>query len=1614
MMRETLVGLLIAAVTSSTFLTSLILPAAPAHAAAMCYPPGEGPDLKSVAAPGKSGGVKLDQAATFLAGVSELTGAYYDATRDQIVFIGREETSVPKFDKDDLAVAIKAIFFAEANPGVKIEYPAPEQFERGHRRYIDPQYMHVNYMPSKFGDQPNYDTWANENEQRVANTPYGIEDTALAKVLFEADLKLKHYFLGFVKGVGPEGEHGREERVGSNVSGYQPHYQRWAQKNPDLSKSRGAVRVWMSPQEILVDRDDATASFVFKKVTMGVTVRDVLLQNENNEDPKWREAAEEFAAHHTQNFEAFAAETPAYGQVARLAQIVGVVKWLKDNRIATDFQWARHYEPAFVDTPTTTNMLLVEIEDNGRGEVAQNEDHAGHEHLLIGGGQHFFEPLTYATNASGEAAGIKQAALAAQPQQADFHWDFTKDGRLYEAIAVSAKLFRDTGAYDTVVTDLALETVGDLPLAFTRRYLTQASERAYSSHTSLGRGWDALPARLTDLTPASPGPDCAAGQPYRLAFETQTGQYETFTYQCGSNHYQPDSTLTTTRLTVNSDGTYTAAAKSLTAYTFDFYREYGQAFRLREIADRNGNTIHYDYHENSANLAKISDDVGQAIALEYSGGRIVKATDHTGRSVSYTYDAGSRLIKATDVLGRATKYEYDSQNRLTSIIDPAGQRVLALQYNELNKVTSQTNALGRQVTLAYDEASRTVTASDSDGLTNKQIYNDQARLVEAIDALGKSVKYTYGASLSPETVTDKLGRVTSYQYDARGNITRVTLPDGAIIDIAYNPADLPAQINDGRYIPGRATNLTYDTRNNLTKQDIAGAATQIAFDQNGQVAQITDSLGQTTTYQHNNAGLPTGITDPLGNVIRYEYDALGRLTKQTDPSGAVISFTYDQTGRLLTAADASGTTRYAYDVLDRLTKITQPDGTTAQYSYNPVHQMTKVTDAKGNSTTYQYDTKGNLITRQTAAGSEYKTEFDALSRPVKQVTPLGQVSQAAYNAEGNLITSTDAKGQVTSQTFDALGRPTLLTFADQTKIERTYDSRGNLLSATDPAGAVSLTYDQFDRLTKSTDPFGNAVQYAYDLSGRRTSLTYPSGQTVNYSYDNNDQLTEVKDWNNQATSLTYYPNGLLKEKKLANGITTQYNYDLANRLSRLTYLNSIGQVLGQTNIERSLAGHITKLAESGPLFTQPISAPTPTPSPSSSPTPVPTQPDLVVTDVKLSVPNPTVDKSFTITATVKNQGGADTGASFRTAFYYDRETLPAPTDSYGDYDTVFSLKPGESDEADDNFVKYSTAGQHKIWVYVDQGLKISESNEGNNVFGPFIVTVNPQTTAFFGLIPIARAQAVQQFITTFAYDALGQLTKAVYPGNQTYDYAYDAIGNRVGNTYDADAKLLQVGNAIYTYDDNGALKEKKDGANTTYHAVNARQELSRVGKEAAPPETWEFVYVKQTDSAWGLDAGRNSAPAIGDLDQDGKLDLLIGESSGNVNHYEQTEARPDATFTLVTDKIAGIDIGSGSAPALADIDADNDLDLFVGTSTGVIYFYRNTGSAQQPTFTLESNKFNNIDVGDYAIPRLTDIDADDDLDLFIGAKDGTIKSYENFGTKQQTAFTLNNNQYAGD
>ncbi|MBN1902012.1 VCBS repeat-containing protein [Candidatus Sumerlaeota bacterium] len=155
-----------------------------------------------------------------------------------------------------------------------------------------------------------------------------------------------------------------------------------------------------------------------------------------------------------------------------------------------------------------------------------------------------------------------------------------------------------------------------------------------------------------------------------------------------------------------------------------------------------------------------------------------------------------------------------------------------------------------------------------------------------------------------------------------------------------------------------------------------------------------------------------------------------------------------------------------------------------------------------------------------------------------------------------------------------------------------------------------------------------------------------------------------------------------------------------------------------------------------------------------------------------------------------------------------------------------------------------------------------------------------------------------------------------------------------------------------------------------------------------------------------------TAPFLADGDQDGDPDLILGLENGYIAYYRNEGTAAAPIWNLVTENWTGRSGGKNARPCLTDIDADGDGDLFVGTQSGHISFYRNDANpGESPVWTWQLDNFMNIDAGADASPCFTDINGDGLTDLFVGNSNGDISYYKGYGEPHLLFFTLVTDQY---
>ena len=124
--------------------------------------------------------------------------------------------------------------------------------------------------------------------------------------------------------------------------------------------------------------------------------------------------------------------------------------------------------------------------------------------------------------------------------------------------------------------------------------------------------------------------------------------------------------------------------------------------------------------------------------------------------------------------------------------------------------------------------------------------------------------------------------------------------------------------------------------------------------------------------------------------------------------------------------------------------------------------------------------------------------------------------------------------------------------------------------------------------------------------------------------------------------------------------------------------------------------------------------------------------------------------------------------------------------------------------------------------------------------------------------------------------------------------------------------------------------------------------------------------------------GSHRQGAWGDYDNDGNLDLVVSQRNGGTNHLYRNNG--NGTFTSIAN-VVSIDGGNSTVPSWIDYDDDGDLDLFIGNTTNEANFlYRNNGNS---TFTKITAGPLVTDLTNAAGGAWGDYNNDGDLDVFV-------------------------------
>lgn len=162
-----------------------------------------------------------------------------------------------------------------------------------------------------------------------------------------------------------------------------------------------------------------------------------------------------------------------------------------------------------------------------------------------------------------------------------------------------------------------------------------------------------------------------------------------------------------------------------------------------------------------------------------------------------------------------------------------------------------------------------------------------------------------------------------------------------------------------------------------------------------------------------------------------------------------------------------------------------------------------------------------------------------------------------------------------------------------------------------------------------------------------------------------------------------------------------------------------------------------------------------------------------------------------------------------------------------------------------------------------------------------------------------------------------------------------------------------------------------------------------------------LLQVGELGSKVNIDVGARATSTVVDWNSDGKKGLVIGAYDGLIHLFinEGTDTEPNFIVqTYAQQDGSNLDVPSDrSSPAVLDLDDDGKKDLLAGNTNGQLLFYSNVGTDVNPSFSgyslVEANDVV-IDAGSRSRPCACDWTGDNYLDVLIGSNDGMVHLYQ--------------------
>jgi hypothetical protein len=287
----------------------------------------------------------------------------------------------------------------------------------------------------------------------------------------------------------------------------------------------------------------------------------------------------------------------------------------------------------------------------------------------------------------------------------------------------------------------------------------------------------------------------------------------------------------------------------------------------------------------------------------------------------------------------------------------------------------------------------------------------------------------------------------------------------------------------------------------------------------------------------------------------------------------------------------------------------------------------------------------------------------------------------------------------------------------------------------------------------------------------------------------------------------------------------------------------------------------------------------------------------------------------------------------------------------------------------------------KIYLYQNQGTKQAPQFEAHGNFLPsrwgnaFIADIGSQLTDWDGdgLFDIVTRFTVRRnkgkgWPQVFGEpeSILAPGVKIAHPAPMGDNYSFTRVAD-----LDGDGKLDilfgdHAGHIYYHQNLSPAKRDQFEMAGVKLLLENG--EPLQVGPEAGAAMNFQVLQ------------GARTTFALADFNQDGKLDLVVGDTYGKVRYYENRSSDKELAFAVP--ELIG-DMGNRMAPSAADWDQDGYPDVIGVASSGAMQLFLNRGSKREGPRFAPGTQFNVPAVPYWPAVSVVDWNGDGDEDVMV-------------------------------